>query len=204
MIARGITVHNRTSGRSDTAVSYPPLAYSHRQGNRQRLETETRPLCRRPSHRRRPAASRQPCRPLVCARARPGKRQRNLRRPFSLAAQPRAGQGLPDHLGDVCRQPQLILDRARLAADQAARLPSLAGTGTAAGNLARAAASVLQSSAFATASLVLLRPTLMARMQQLAGATPTALDDIEKAFAAYVDAEQKLGRISGGTRAAGI
>jgi AcrR family transcriptional regulator len=106
---------------------------------------------------------------------------------------------LHNHFGDLDEfLAQLILDRARRTAGQAARLPSLAGTGTVAGNLADAAASVLQSGAFATASLVLLRPTLMARIQQLAAGAPTALDDIQQAFAAYLAAEQKLGRITAG------
>jgi AcrR family transcriptional regulator len=106
---------------------------------------------------------------------------------------------LHNHFGDLDEfLAQLILDRARRAAGQAARLPSLAGTGTVTGNLADAASSLLQSAAFATASLVLLRPSLMARIQQLAAGAPTALDNIEQAFAAYLAAEQKLGRITAG------
>jgi AcrR family transcriptional regulator len=91
---------------------------------------------------------------------------------------------------------QLILDRARRTAEQAWRLPQRAGTATVAGNLADAAATVLQSGAFATAALVLSRPSLMTRIQQQAAGTPTPLDDIQQAFAAYLGAEQKLGRIA--------
>lgn len=92
---------------------------------------------------------------------------------------------------------ELIIDRARRAAQDAARLPSLAGTATVTGNLTDAAVSVLQSDAFTLAGLVLARPSLMARIQQAtAGAATSALDDIERAFAVYLDAERDLGRIA--------
>ena len=101
-----------------------------------------------------------------------------------------------NHFGDLDGfLVQLILDRARRTAEQAWRLVPRAGTGTVAGNLADAAAAVLQSGAFAAATLVLSRPSLMARLQQQAAGAPTPLDDIQTAFAAYLDAEQKLGRI---------
>jgi AcrR family transcriptional regulator len=91
----------------------------------------------------------------------------------------------------------LIIDRAHRAAQDAARLPSLAGTGTVTGNLTDAAMSALRSDAFAIAGLVLSRPSLMGRIQEVAaGGAPSALDDIERAFAAYLDAEQDLGRIA--------
>ena len=103
-----------------------------------------------------------------------------------------------NHFGDLDGfLVQLILDRARRTAGQAWRLVPRAGTATVTGNLADAAAAVLQSGAFATAALVLSRPSLMARLQrQAAGEAPTPLDDIQTAFAAYLDAEQKLGRIA--------
>jgi len=93
---------------------------------------------------------------------------------------------------------ELIIDRAHRAAEDAARLPSLAGTGTVTGNLTNAAMSVLQSDAFRLASLVLARPSLMNRIQEATdGSATSALDDIERAFAAYLDAERDLGRIVG-------
>ena len=102
-----------------------------------------------------------------------------------------------NHFGDLDGfLVQLILDRARRTAEQAWRLVPRAGTATVAGNLADAAAAVLRSGAFATAALVLSRPSLMARLQQQAAGAPTPLDDIQAAFAAYLDAEQKLGRIT--------
>jgi AcrR family transcriptional regulator len=102
-----------------------------------------------------------------------------------------------NHFGDLDGfLVQLILDRARRTAGQAWRLVPRAGTATVTGNLADAAAAVLQSGAFATAALVLSRPSLMARLQQQAAGAPTPLDDIQTAFAAYLDAEQKLGRIA--------
>jgi len=102
-----------------------------------------------------------------------------------------------NHFGDLDGfLVQLILDRARRTAEQAWRLVPRAGTGTVAGNLADAAAAVLQSGAFATATLVLSRPSLVTRLRQHAAGAPTPLDDIQEAFAAYLDAEQKLGRIA--------
>jgi len=101
-----------------------------------------------------------------------------------------------NHFGDLDGfLVQLILDRARRTAEQAWRLVPRAGTGTVAGNLADAAAAVLQSGAFAAATLVLSRPSLVTRLRQHAAGAPTPLDDIQEAFAAYLDAEQKLGRI---------
>ena len=102
-----------------------------------------------------------------------------------------------NHFGDLDGfLVQLILDRARRTAEQAWRLVPRAGTGTVAGNLADAAAAVLQSGAFAAATLVLSRPSLVTRLRQHAAGAPTPLDDIQEAFAAYLDAEQKLGRIA--------
>jgi AcrR family transcriptional regulator len=91
---------------------------------------------------------------------------------------------------------ELILDRAGLAAAEAAQLPSLAGAGTVTGNLTAAAVTVLRSDAFAMASIVMYRPSLMSRVREMTGGVPSALEDVEKAFAAYLDAERKLGRIA--------
>lgn len=91
---------------------------------------------------------------------------------------------------------ELIVDRTRAAADDAARLPVSAGTGTVRGNLNDAARSLLGSNAFAIAGLVMSRPLLMTRLHEVGAGHPFhALEDIEKAFTAYLQAEKELGRI---------
>jgi AcrR family transcriptional regulator len=92
---------------------------------------------------------------------------------------------------------ELIIDRTRAAADQAARLPTSAGTRTVADNLTEAAVSLLRSDAFTIANIVMSRPSLMARLHNVgAGHTLATLDHVEEAFAAYLDAEKKLGRLA--------
>lgn len=92
---------------------------------------------------------------------------------------------------------ELIVDRSAAAADQAGRLPTSAGTGTVGGNLTDAALSLLRSDAFAIANIVMSRPSLMARLHELgAQHTFSTLDQVERAFAAYVEAEKKLGRVA--------
>jgi AcrR family transcriptional regulator len=105
---------------------------------------------------------------------------------------------------------ELILDRVRSAAAEAARLPSLAGTGTVAGNLTDAALSLLRSDAFAMARIVLSRPSLISRIGAVAGihhgterhrhkGAPSPLDAVETAVAGYLDAEKAHGRVSADT-----
>jgi AcrR family transcriptional regulator len=99
---------------------------------------------------------------------------------------------------------ELIVERARTTAQQAAHLPSTAGTGTVAGNLAEVATSILESDAFAMAGIVVSRPSLMTRIRELTGGAPSPLDEIEKAFAAYLDAERGLGRITASADSDGL
>jgi AcrR family transcriptional regulator len=89
-----------------------------------------------------------------------------------------------------------VLDRSRLIAEDAAKLPSRAGTGTVVDNLTDTALSVFGSSAPALISLVTSRPSLMLRLQQSVAAEAPTLQTIEAAFAAYLDAEKQLGRIA--------
>jgi hypothetical protein len=59
---------------------------------------------------------------------------------------------------------------------------------------------LLRSNAFAIAGIVHSRPSLMTRLHQVRGSERFAsLDDVERAFAAYLDAERKLGRIEAKT-----
>jgi AcrR family transcriptional regulator len=89
-----------------------------------------------------------------------------------------------------------VLDRFRRTAEDAAKLPSRAGTGTVVGNLTDTALSVFGPNALALISLVTSRPALMLRLQQSVAAGAPTLQTIEDAFAAYLDAEKQLGRIA--------
>jgi AcrR family transcriptional regulator len=95
---------------------------------------------------------------------------------------------------------ELILDRARAATEEAATLPSSTGTGTVSGNLTDAALSLLRSDAFAIAGIVHSRPSLIMRLREAsADQTFSALDDVERAFAAYLEGEKNLGRVTAET-----
>ena len=102
-----------------------------------------------------------------------------------------------NHFADLDRfLAELILDRARSAAEQAATLPPRAGTGTVHGNLVEAALSLLQSHAFAVAGIIHARPVLISRLHQVSGGRPyDMLGNVERAFAAYLAAEKERGRV---------
>jgi AcrR family transcriptional regulator len=91
---------------------------------------------------------------------------------------------------------EFVIDRLRLIAEAAAQLPALAGEGTVVGNLTDAAMSVFGAHAAAMISLARARPALMLRIQHSLAAGSSSLQEIEGAFAAYLDAEKELGRIS--------
>lgn len=91
---------------------------------------------------------------------------------------------------------ELVVDRARAAAAEASRLPASAGSGTVGGNLTDAALALLHSHALGLAGVLMSRPSLMTRLHVVATHHPfSPLDDIEGAFAAYLRAEQELGRV---------
>jgi len=88
-------------------------------------------------------------------------------------------------------------DRLQAIADRAAALPGRAGQGTVTGNLTEATAAVFGPSAQALMSLVVSKPELSLALQHPKDGT-AGLGDIERHFAAYLDAEKKLGRIGPG------
>ena len=63
-------------------------------------------------------------------------------------------------------------------------------------NLTEAALSLFGSNALAIFSLATSRPSLILRLRQSAAAGSPSLQEIEATFAAYLDAEKKLGRIA--------
>ena len=92
---------------------------------------------------------------------------------------------------------ELIMERTRSAADLAAHLPPLAGTGAVHGNLVEAAVSLLRSPSFAIAGLIHARPALMTHLHQVSHGRPYGvLADVERSFAAYLAAEKQRGRIA--------
>jgi hypothetical protein len=118
---------------------------------------------------------------------------RGLRR---LAGRVEAAVRLPRNTDLDSFLAAFALDRFQLIAEDAAKLPSRAGTGTVAGNLTDAALAVFGPNALAVIRLVTSRPTLMRQLQQSAAAGAPDLQTIEDAFAAYLDAEKQLGRIA--------
>jgi AcrR family transcriptional regulator len=87
--------------------------------------------------------------------------------------------------------------RLQAIADGAAALPGRAGHGSVTGNLTEATVAVFGASAQALMSLVAAKPELAPALEHDAGPAG-GLGDIERHFAAYLDAEKKLGRIGPG------
>jgi AcrR family transcriptional regulator len=91
---------------------------------------------------------------------------------------------------------ELMIERFRRIAEDVAKLPARAGEGTVDGNLTDAVVSVFQAHAAPMISLAMARPTLLHRLQDSAAAWTPSLQHIEATFAAYLQAEQQLGRLS--------
>jgi AcrR family transcriptional regulator len=91
---------------------------------------------------------------------------------------------------------EFMMERFRRIAEQAAKLPARAGEGTVDGNLTDAVVSVFGAHAAAMVSLAMARPTLMHRLQHSVAAWSPSLQEIEGMFAAYLEAEKDLRRIS--------
>jgi hypothetical protein len=87
--------------------------------------------------------------------------------------------------------------RLQAIADSAAALPGRAGDGSVTANLTDATAAVFGPGAQALMSLIAARPNLSMTLEHDAE-RPGGLGDIERHFAAYLDAEKKLGRIGPG------
>lgn len=94
---------------------------------------------------------------------------------------------------------QFALDRFRRHAAALEALPSRAGTGTVAANLAGSAAALFTPEMTALARLLLSRPGLTGRAIQEAAATRPGRPVLEEAFATYLSTEQRLGRLAGST-----
>ena len=91
---------------------------------------------------------------------------------------------------------ELVLDRVARLAAQAGALRAAAGTGTVAGNLTGVLTDLFGSVAVAIVGLVISRDGLRARLRRT---TPTGIPLLTEAaalIAAYLTAEQELGRIA--------
>jgi AcrR family transcriptional regulator len=87
-----------------------------------------------------------------------------------------------------------VASRLQAISDDAAALPGRAGHGSITGNLTEAAVAVFGEGAQALMSLVAAKPELGAALEHDADDTG-GLGDIERHFAAYLDAEKNAGRI---------
>lgn len=88
------------------------------------------------------------------------------------------------------------VDRSFVINAAAGALPDRAGTGDAAANLSDAVLAIPREALAALARLLVLRPELASRVHEVLGDHAAALDAIEKAATAYLEAEQRLGRIA--------
>ena len=93
---------------------------------------------------------------------------------------------------------EFAADRLQAIADSTAALPSRAGHGTITGNLTDATLALFGSSALALVNLVAARPALGTALEHVSTAG-SGLGDVEKYFAAYLEAEKNLGRIAADT-----
>ncbi|MEU2394951.1 TetR/AcrR family transcriptional regulator [Streptomyces sp. NPDC007369] len=89
---------------------------------------------------------------------------------------------------------ELVLDRFARTAALAAALPSKAGSGTAAGNLAELASAVLGLDP-GVVGLAVTRPAAAARVREAWAAGAPGFDSIQASVETYLGAEQRLGRV---------
>jgi AcrR family transcriptional regulator len=91
---------------------------------------------------------------------------------------------------------EFAADRLQAIAASGAALPARAGHGTVIGNLTNALLTLFSSNALALMNLVATRPELGPAIEHATAADGGGLGDVEEHFAAYLDAEKKLGRIA--------
>jgi len=90
------------------------------------------------------------------------------------------------------------IDRAFQMSGEVAGLPELAGSGTVAGNLSRAILATPTGTLLALTQLMVFRPELAAKVEQVLGGGTAGLQAVERAIAGYLAAEQQLGRVPAG------
>ncbi|MGW1138241.1 TetR/AcrR family transcriptional regulator [Streptomyces zhihengii] len=90
---------------------------------------------------------------------------------------------------------ELVLDRFSRASALAAALPSRAGQDTVSGNLTEVTSALLASGGPALSALVITRPGATERFREAMTTGAPGFTGIEDAIAAYLRAEQPLGRV---------
>jgi AcrR family transcriptional regulator len=108
---------------------------------------------------------------------------------------------------------EFVLDRFQRAVDEIAELKAEAGQGSVRVNLIRSVASLFDSPVLAVHGLLLLRPSLVARLREVHqtsgspdGHALPGLGAVADVFSAYLDEEARLGRVrpEADTRAASL
>lgn len=103
---------------------------------------------------------------------------------------------LHNHFGDLDGfLVEFIIDRRRRVADGFAHLRSEAGKGSVVGNLSTALTSLFGSTALELLNLSRSRAALVVRLRQAEPGARPLFSDVEATLAAYLDAEQQLGRV---------
>lgn len=98
--------------------------------------------------------------------------------------------GLDEFVADLC------LDRFARTARQAEKLPERAGQDTVAANLGSVALALFDSGGPTIAGLAMTRPAASLRIRQALEAGVPGFSAIQEAITAYLDAEQRLGRLA--------
>ena len=94
---------------------------------------------------------------------------------------------------------EFVASRLAAIAGTAASMPSRAGQGSVAVNLTDAIVTLFGADALALMNLIAARPELQPAAEHAAAPAAGGISDVEGHFAAYLDAEGKLGRIAPGT-----
>ncbi|WP_069173194.1 TetR/AcrR family transcriptional regulator [Streptomyces griseus] len=99
---------------------------------------------------------------------------------------------------------ELVLDRFARVAERAGLLPAQAGQGTVAGNLGTVALALLNSLDPTVTGLALTRPAASQRIRLALEAGAPGFTAIQDSITAYLDAEQRLGRLAEGADTAAV
>lgn len=87
------------------------------------------------------------------------------------------------------------LDRINNLTERAQTLPALVGMHSVVDNLVIVIVDIFGSAAASVASLMSARPALLAQLGATGAGIDPVFDDVERVFAAYLEAEKQLGRI---------
>jgi AcrR family transcriptional regulator len=104
---------------------------------------------------------------------------------------------LHNHFGDLDTfLAAYVDDRLSRLAEQAQALPAIAGQHTVIDNLTTAMVDLFGSGAASVAALMAARPSLQAQLGKAPSGSDSIFDDLTRAIAAYLVAEEQLGRLT--------